>query len=89
MRKYRIFGDKWGNSLYRDRWGNIRYWDSNRTVARARMGKFFGHPLSQGSVVHHINRDKTDNRPSNLWVFRSQRAHDRVHRRDKKRFGFW
>jgi hypothetical protein len=74
---------------YRDRWGNIRYRDSNKTVARAVMEKFFGNKLSPSSVVHHKNRNKSDNRPSNLWVFRSQKAHDRAHRRDKKRFGFW
>ena len=89
MRRHRTFSDRWGNRLYRDRWGNIRYWGSDRTVARACMEKSFGHPLSPGSVVHHKNRNKSDNRPSNLWVFRSQKAHDRTHRRDKKRFGFW
>ena len=77
------------SGIYKDKWGNLRYRDSNKTIARAVMEKFFGHPLSPGSVVHHKNRDKTDNRPSNLWVFKNQRAHDRAHRRDKKRFGYW
>ncbi|MFC1932928.1 HNH endonuclease [Chloroflexota bacterium] len=39
--------------------------------------------------VHHINRDKTDNRRSNLWVFKSQEQHHTTHKKDKKRFGFW
>jgi hypothetical protein len=77
------------SGIYKDKWGNLRYRDSNKTIARAVMEKFFGHPLSPGSVVHHKNRDKTDNRPSNLWVFKTQRSHDRAHRRDKKRFGYW
>lgn len=77
------------SSVYRDKWGNIRYRNSDKTVAVARMEKFFGHKLSKGSVVHHKNRDKTDNKPSNLWVFKSQEEHDRIHRKDKRRFGHW
>ncbi|MBA7481410.1 hypothetical protein ES707_16880 [subsurface metagenome] len=75
--------------LYKDKKGYLRYRDSNKPRARAVMERLFGHHISPGSVVHHKNRDKTDNRPSNLWVFRSQKTHDRTHRRDKKRFGFW
>jgi len=77
------------SEVYKDRWGNIRYRDSHKTVAVAKMEKSFGHKLPKGSVVHHKNRDKSDNRPSNLWVFRSQEEHDRTHRKDKKRFGHW
>jgi len=77
------------SDTYIDKWGNIRYCDSNKTKARAVMERFFGHPLSPESVVHHKNRDKTDNRASNLWVFKNQKAHDSVHRKDKKRFGHW
>ena len=77
------------SGTYKDKWGNIRYRDSNKTVTRATMEQFFGHPLKPGSVVHHKNRNKEDNRPSNLWVFKSQQDHDRVHREDKKRYGHW
>jgi hypothetical protein len=77
------------SGVYKDRWGNVRYRDSNKTVAVARMEKFFGHKLRKGSVVHHKNRHKSDNRPSNLWVFSSQQEHDGVHREDKRRFGHW
>jgi hypothetical protein len=77
------------SNVYRDRWGNLRYRDSQKTVAVARMEKFFGHKLRKGSVVHHKNRNKSDNRVSNLWVFESQGEHDRIHRKDKKRFGRW
>ena len=77
------------SSVYRDRWGNLRYRDSHKTAAVARMEKFFGHKLRKGSVVHHKDRNKSDNRPSNLWVFKIQEEHDRIHRRDKKRFGRW
>jgi len=77
------------SSLYEDKKGYLRYRDSGKPRHIAVVEKLFGHRLSKGSVVHHKNRDKTDNRPSNLWVFRNQKAHDRTHRKDKKRFGFW
>jgi len=76
-------------SMYKDKKGYLRYRDSGKPRHIAVIERLFGHRLSKGSVVHHKNRDKTDNRPSNLWVFRSQKAHDRTHRRDKKRLGFW
>lgn len=37
-------------------------------------------PLRKGEVVHHINRDKKDNRPENLMVFESQAEHARWHK---------
>jgi hypothetical protein len=77
------------SALYKDKKGYLRYRDSNKPRARAVIERLFGHPVSPGSRIHHKNRDKTDNRPSNLWVFGSQKAHDKAHRKDKKRFGFW
>jgi hypothetical protein len=77
------------SNLYGDKWENIRYSDSHKTVAVAIMEKFFGHKLRPGSVVHYKNRDKSDNRPSNLWVFKNQQEHDRIHREDKRKFGHW
>jgi hypothetical protein len=75
--------------VYKDKWGNIRYRDSDKTVAVARMEQLFKHKLSPGSVVHHKNRNKSDNKPSNLWVFKSQQEHDRIHREDKRKYGHW
>ena len=40
-----------------------------------------GHALPAGAVVHHQNRDRTDNRPENLVVCESQAYHLLVHRR--------
>jgi hypothetical protein len=75
--------------VYKDKRGYLRYSDSNKPKHKAVMERVFGHKLSKGSVIHHKNRDKTDNRPSNLWVFKNQAEHNRIHRKDKKRFGFW
>jgi hypothetical protein len=53
------------------------------------MEKVFGRKLFKGSVVHHKNRNKLDNRPSNLWVFRSKGEHYKAHIEDKLKYGRW
>jgi len=57
----------------------------HRHVAERKLGR----PLEPGEVVHHKNRDKTDNRRSNLRVFGSQKQHHATHVRSKSRFGRW
>ena len=57
----------------------------HRHVAARKLGR----PLKTGEEVHHINRDKTDNRRSNLWVFKNHEQHNAAHKKDKKRFGSW
>ena len=84
-----IYGYYEKTKPYKDKSGYLRYKDSNKPHHVAVLEKLFGHKLSKGSVVHHKNRDKTDNRPSNLTVYKNQKAHDSAHRKDKKRFGFW
>ncbi|MBN2395543.1 MAG: HNH endonuclease [Candidatus Atribacteria bacterium] len=57
----------------------------HRWVARKKVGG----SLFKGAVVHHKNRNKLDNRPSNLWVFKNQQSHSKTHRYDFVRNGSW
>jgi len=74
---------------FKDKKGYKRFADSGTPVHRHVAERKLGRKLFSGEVVHHINRNKTDNRRSNLWVFKSPKDHDSAHRRDKKRFGRW
>lgn len=72
-----------------DKDGYRRFSDSGKLVSRWVMEKEFDRPLRRREVVHHVNRDKRDNHPGNLWVFGSQRSHNNTHKKDRRRFGFW
>jgi arylamine N-acetyltransferase len=69
--------------------GYRRFSDSGKLVHRWVMEKKFGNRLQKSYVVHHKNRNKLDNRPENLWVFRNQQSHFRTHWQDQARMGVW
>jgi hypothetical protein len=77
------------SKVYKDKRGYLRFRNSDKLVHRWILEKFFGRKLSPRTVVHHKNRDKTDNRRENLWAWPDQKKHVAIHRKDKRRFGHW
>ncbi len=67
---------------YTDKKGYRRFSDSGRSVHRWSAAKKLGRPLRRSERVHHINRRKSNNKPSNLWVFKNQKAHHKAHKED-------
>jgi hypothetical protein len=45
------------------------------------MEKMLGRELISGEIVHHCNRDKADNRPYNLRLFKTMSEHLNYHKR--------
>jgi hypothetical protein len=74
--------------LYVDSLGYLRFADSHRLFHRWVAEKKLGRKLNSGEVVHHINRDKLDNRWSNLYVCKNQYHHYYLHLIDARKFGW-
>lgn len=67
---------------YVDRKGYRRFSDSGIAVHRWVAEKKVGGELKPGTVVHHKDRNKLNNNRSNLWVFKSQKSHNKIHDQD-------
>lgn len=52
----------------------------HRLVVEKAMGK----SLPPGAIIHHLNGDKSDNRPCNLVVCPSEAYHNLLHSRQKR-----
>ena len=75
---------------YIDDYGYARFVGSNKLVHRYVAEKYVvRRKLLPNEEVHHRNRNKLDNRRSNLWVFNSQYEHNEIHRQDEIKYGKW
>jgi len=72
----------------KDKKGYKRFADSGKSVHRHVAERKLGRKLQKGEVVHHKNRDKTDNRRSNLEVMK-RGSHYKLHKDSKKKTGRW
>ncbi len=64
---------------YIDERGYRRFSDSGKLVHRWVAEKQLGRKLETEEVVHHNNRNKSDNRAQNLTVFANQDEHQAEH----------
>lgn len=66
--------------VYTDRNGYKRFMDSGKLVHRYVAEKIVGGWIFPGKVVHHIDGDRGNFRPSNLRIM-SRRRHSKLHSR--------
>lgn len=72
----------WKGKEYQIKNGRWYIWIDNIKYYRYRYvaEQCLGRKLVKGEVVHHINEDKGDDRPENLYLFSSQSKHTIYHR---------
>lgn len=49
------------------------------------MEKMLGHPLPEGAVVHHCDKNPRNNSPFNLRLFMTTGEHTKYHRHDERK----
>lgn len=76
------------SNIYINKEGYLALKRSHVLIHRCNAEKKLGRKLKPGEVVHHINRNKLDNRLSNLWVFKNQAQHSYFHKKDAYQFGW-
>ena len=74
-------------NFYIDKKGYPRWKNSRLLVHRTVAAKKVGGKIFSGFVVHHIDGNKRNFRPSNLWSM-SRGAHSRFHYQARKSFSF-
>lgn len=83
-------GDKnpnWkGGTIRKDHYEKIRIGNFYLATHRQNMARTLGRRLAKGEVVHHVNLEKLDNRPENLALCNSQRAHRWCHSKEARIF---
>lgn len=81
---YLITGENngnWKKSEYSNKEGRYFVWIKNIKYYRARYiaEQCLNRKLKKKECVHHINEDKSDDRPENLYVFTTKGKHTRHH----------
>jgi hypothetical protein len=73
----------WRGGLYRraDGYIDVRLEDGYQKEHIVVAERVLGKSLPTGAVVHHINEDRSDNRPGNLVICQDTAYHSLLHRR--------